>query len=158
MRTTTRRRLTTLLVAPALAAALAGCAGDDPEVAAIDDDPAVEASADDAPDEGSGDDTVDEQTAGTSTPADEDLVQQEPGSVTQGEAEAIANAYLGLTLEEAEAQALIDDRDLRVGAQDGEQFMLTEDYVIGRATATVDDGVVTAVTIEATDGPYTARN
>ena len=52
--------------------------------------------------------------------------------------------------------------DVRIARIDDEQFMLTEDYVVGRLTVeldTGDDGVarVTVVTLEAEDGPVTVR-
>lgn len=85
----------------------------------------------------------------TSTPADD---VQEDGTLTEAEAEAVATAYLGLTEDEAEALAAADGRPYRVGARDGERFALTQDYVVGRITVTIEDGVVTAATVEATDG------
>lgn len=131
------RSLPRLLTALALTAALAACgggSGSDP--AAGGDTPA------DAPT--SSDDT--------STPADD---VEPTGEVSQAEAEAVGTAYVGLTEEEAEDQAEIDGRQFRVGERDGEQFALTEDYVLGRVTATVTDGVVTEVIVEASDGPVT---
>lgn len=128
------------LVAITLAATLTACAGSDDVTGGADDGTGTEAPADDTSDE-------------TSMPADEDAAHD--GSVTAAEAEAVGTAYLGLTEDEAEEQAEVDGRTFRVGARDGEQFMLTEDYVIGRVTATVEGGVITEVVVEATDGPVT---
>lgn len=126
-----------VLTALALATALAACGGGTGDVAG-EDTPA------DAPTSSAGD---------TSTPADGDV--EPSGEVTRAEAEAIGNAYVGLTEEEAESQAEVDGRPFRVGERDGEQFALTEDYVPGRVTATITDGIVTEVTVESSDGPVT---
>ena len=91
----------------------------------------------------------------TSMPADEDAMDDQPTGVTQAEAEAVGNAYLGLTEAEVEEQAAIDGRPWRVGAEDGEQYMLTEDYVLGRVTVTLEGGVVTEAVVEADEGPVT---
>jgi hypothetical protein len=55
------------------------------------------------------------------------------------------------------------DESVRVGRKGGEHFALTEDYVIGRMTAELDEdgaGVfrVTAVTVELTEGPQTVTD
>ncbi len=142
------RTLPHLLTATALAVGLAACGGGvESDVATGGDEPA-EAPADDTTDE---DDMSDE----TSMPADEDA--EHDGSVSQAEAEAVADAYIGLTEAEAEQQAEVDGRPYRVGARDGEQMMLTEDYVVGRITVTITDGVVTGATVEATDSPVTVE-
>lgn len=138
------RFLPRALTAVALAGMLAACGGGtDADVSAGGEQPA---------DEDTTDDTTDDSDE-TSMPADEDA--EPTGEMTQAEAEAVGAAYLGLTEEEAMAQAEVDGRPFRVGAKDGEQFMLTEDYVIGRVTATITDGVITEVVVEATDGPVT---
>jgi hypothetical protein len=56
--------------------------------------------------------------------------------------------YLGLT--EVEAQALAEERDVqfRIGARDGEVFGVTMDYVVGRITATIENGIVVDYSIE----------
>lgn len=144
------RTLPHLLTAAALAVGLTACGfGVEADSASGGDEP-VDAPADDTTD-----DQDDDMSDETSTPADEDV--QHDGSVSQAEAEVVANAYLGLTEAEAEQQAQVDDRPYRVGARDGEQFMLTEDYVVGRITVTITDGVVTAATVEATDSPVTVE-
>ncbi len=142
------RNLSRLAVAATLALGLGACAGstDVTDGGDAGDQPISEQDG-----TTDGDDMTDE----TSMPADDDV--QHDGSVSQGEAEAVANAYLGLTEAQAEQQAQVDGRQYRVGARDGEQFMLTEDYVVGRITVTITDGVVTAATVEATDSQVTAE-
>lgn len=138
------RFLPRVLGAVALTAALTACGGSVESGSQDGAGTTTEAPTDDASDDMSDD---------TSMPADEDA--EHDGSVSEGEAEAVGTAYLGLTEDEAVAQAEVDGRDFRVGARDGEQFMLTQDYVIGRVTATITDGVITEVVVEATDGPVT---
>lgn len=131
------RSLPRVLTAFALASVLASCGGGSGADPAAGGDTATDAPT-------SSDDT--------STPADD---VEPTGEVAQAEAEAVGTAYVGLTEEEAVAQAEVDGRPFRVGERDGEQFALTEDYVLGRVTATITDGVVTEVVVEATDGPVT---
>lgn len=134
------RSLPRFATALALAAVLAACGG------GTDGDPATDGgTTSDTP-------TSSDSADDTSTPADD---VEPTGEVTQAEAEAVGTAYLGLTEEEAQSQAEVDGRQFRVGERDGEQFALTEDYVLGRVTATITDGVVTEVVVEATDGPVT---
>lgn len=64
-----------------------------------------------------------------------------------------SRALLGLAEDELPA-------DVRIGRIDDEEWMLTEDYVLGRATVELDtgaDGVarVTSVRVELVDGPET---
>lgn len=143
-----------LAAAATMALVLTACGGTD-DVADVGGDTAgdqpISEQDPDMDDETTNDGSSDE----TSMPADDDV--QHDGSVSQGEAEAVANAYLGLTEAEAEQQAQVDGRPYRVGARDGEQMMLTEDYVQGRITVTITDGLVTAATVEAVDGPVTAE-
>ncbi len=56
--------------------------------------------------------------------------------------------YLGLTREEAAARADAERRPWRVGREDDEWFALTDDYVVGRVTLELDEGVVTVASIE----------
>jgi hypothetical protein len=75
------------------------------------------------------------------------------GGVDEHAAIEKARALLGQTEEEL-------DEEVRIGRRGGEHFALTEDYVIGRMTAELDeDGAgdfrVTAVTVELTEGPQT---
>lgn len=127
-----------LLAALALSAAACG----DVEAAAPD------ASAGDSPVAGmcheSQPDCID--TVVDSDGGDADALEE--GALIQ-----IAEALLGKTEAEATAAA-----DVRIGRRGDEQFMLTEDYVIGRNTVALeDDGSgtfrVVEVTVELTDGP-----
>lgn len=133
------RSLPRVLTALALAAALTACGGGDGSGDVAGGDTPAETPTSSADD--------------TSTPADGDV--EPSGEVTRAEAEAVGNAYVGLTEEEAQSQAEVDGRPFRVGERDGEQFALTEDYVPGRVTATITDDTVTEVTVESTDGPVT---
>ncbi len=54
--------------------------------------------------------------------------------------------FVGMTLDVAGSWAE------ESGRQDGEDFALTEDFVPGRVTFTVEDGIVTAATIEGEQG------
>ena len=137
------------LVALTLVGVLAACGGTTDDPTGQVDDTTTEAPADDA-----GDDATDDSDE-TSMPADEDALDDQPTGVTEAEAEAVGNAYLGLTETEVEEQAAIDGRPWRVGAEDGEQYMLTEDYVLGRVTVTLEGGVVTEAVVEADEGPVT---
>lgn len=148
MRTTTNL-LPRLAAATSLALVLTACAGSADVGGDTGDQPTSEQDGD------MDDETTDDSSDETSMPADEDV--EHDGSISQGEAEAVANAYLGLTEAEAEQQAQVDDRPYRVGERDGEPMMLTEDYVIGRITVTITDGVVTKATVEATESPVTAE-
>lgn len=147
------RTLPRVLLAAAVASTLAACGMGVESSSQTGGDQPASAPADDTTDD---DTTDDDMTDDTSMPADEDA--EPSGEVTEAEAEAVANAYLGLTEEEAQAQAEVDGRPFRVGARDGEQLMLTEDYVLGRVTASINDGVITAVTVESTDGPVTVES
>jgi hypothetical protein len=65
---------------------------------------------------------------------------------------------------EDDARALLGVRqdelpdDVRIARVDDETFPLTEDYVYGRMTAEIEDGVVVSVVLEAEDGPITVTN
>ena len=140
------RTLPHLLTTGVLAVALAAC-GFSTE--------SGEATGGDEPTAAPAGDQDDDMSDDTSMPADEDA--ERPDGISRAEAEAVGTAYLGLTEAEAEAQAQVDGRPFRVGARDGEQFMLTEDYVVGRITVTITDGVVTAATVEASDQQVTVE-
>ena len=60
--------------------------------------------------------------------------------------------FVGMTLDVAGSWAEENGRQWRVGRQDGEDLALTEDFVPGRVTFAVEDGVVTAATIEGEQG------
>jgi hypothetical protein len=63
-----------------------------------------------------------------------------------GEDSAEFAAYLGLTVEEAEAMAEDEGRPSRVVSEDGEDLPVTMDFVENRLNFTVEDGVVVEVT------------
>ncbi len=71
------------------------------------------------------------------------------GTPTQSE------SFVGLTVSEATARAEDEGRPWRIGRQDDESFVLTDDLVPGRVTFEIDDGTVTAAVIEQpnTDSP-----
>jgi hypothetical protein len=55
-----------------------------------------------------------------------------------------AAAYVGMTKAEAIAAAEADGRPWRIGREDDERFLLTQDFVEHRVTFEIDDGEVTA--------------
>jgi hypothetical protein len=63
--------------------------------------------------------------------------------------------FVGLTVSEAAALAEDEGRPWRIGRQDDESFVLTDDLIPGRVTFEIDDGTVTAAIIEQpnTDSP-----
>ncbi|HEX5587692.1 MAG TPA: hypothetical protein VFZ17_10310 [Acidimicrobiia bacterium] len=58
-----------------------------------------------------------------------------------------AAAYVGLTKAAAIARAEREQRPWRIGREDDEQFMLTQDFVENRVTFELDDGKVTKATL-----------
>lgn len=58
-----------------------------------------------------------------------------------------AAAYVGLTKAAAIARAKAEQRPWRIGREDDEQFMLTQDFVENRVTFEIDDGKVTKATL-----------
>ncbi len=62
-------------------------------------------------------------------------------------------AFVGLTISEATALADDEGRPWRIGRQDDEAFVLTDDLVPGRVTFEIDDGTVTSSTIESASVP-----
>src|SRR5262245_4471658 len=58
-----------------------------------------------------------------------------------------ASSYVGLTKKDAIAQAKAHDQPWRIGREDDEQFMLTQDFVPERVTFEIDDGKVTKATL-----------
>ena len=62
-------------------------------------------------------------------------------------------AFVGLTISEATALADDEGRAWRVGRQDDEVFVLTDDLVPGRVTFEIDEGTVTSATIETSNVP-----
>jgi hypothetical protein len=65
-------------------------------------------------------------------------------TTTAGDAAA---AYVGLSKQDAVAKAKADDRPWRIGREDDEQFMVTQDFVDNRVTFEIDDGKVTKATL-----------
>ena len=61
--------------------------------------------------------------------------------------------FVGLTISEATALADDEGRAWRVGRQDDEGFVLTDDLFPGRVTFEIDDGTVTSATIESPSVP-----
>ena len=59
-----------------------------------------------------------------------------------------SESFVGLTIYEATALAEDEDRPWRIGRQDDEVFVLTDDLVPGRVTFEIDDGTVTSAIIE----------
>jgi hypothetical protein len=55
-----------------------------------------------------------------------------------------AAAYVGMTKADAITAAVADGRPWRIGREDDEQFLLTQDFVENRVTFEIDDGKVTA--------------
>ncbi len=70
-------------------------------------------------------------------------------TVVQGE------PFVGLTISEATARAEDEGRTWRIGRQDDEGFVLTDDLVPGRVTFEIDNGTVTSATIESPSVPST---
>ena len=58
-----------------------------------------------------------------------------------------AASYVGLSKKDAIALAKAHDQPSRIGREDDEQFMLTQDYVPERVTFEIDDGKVTKATL-----------
>jgi hypothetical protein len=63
--------------------------------------------------------------------------------------------FVGMTLDQAGSFAQEQGRQWRVGRKDGVDLPVTADFVSGRVTFTVEDGLVTAATVEG-DGSQNA--
>jgi hypothetical protein len=61
--------------------------------------------------------------------------------------------FVGMPLDQASSWAEELGRQWRVGREDGVDLPVTADLVPGRVTFTIEDGVVTAATIEEEDEP-----
>jgi hypothetical protein len=70
----------------------------------------------------------------------------EPGANEPIPAEK-ANTLVGLTEDEAMKTASSAGWEFRIAARDGEQYMLTTDYVMNRVNVTIVEGIVTEVTV-----------
>jgi hypothetical protein len=58
-----------------------------------------------------------------------------------------AAAYVGMPKADAIAAAEADGRPWRLGREDDEQFLVTQDFIEDRVTFEIDDGVVTKATL-----------
>ncbi len=58
-----------------------------------------------------------------------------------------ANTLIGLTEDEAMKVASSEGWEYRVAARDGEQYMLTADYIVNRVNVTIVEGTITEVTV-----------
>lgn len=63
-----------------------------------------------------------------------------------------ADEFIGMPLDVAASFAEEQGRQWRVGHRDGEDLVLTADFMSGRVTFTVEDGIVTAASIEEEEG------
>jgi hypothetical protein len=69
------------------------------------------------------------------------------GTVLAGH-EITGDDFVGMTLDQASSFAEEAGRQWRVGTEDGVDLPVTADFVSGRVTFTVEEGVVTEATIE----------
>jgi len=143
---------TPYLIASLAAASLllGACGDDDPTTTSAADQPAAEEPAPDTqssvPPDGGG--------AAGSACLEGSTDCNDTGAPVNND-EGAARSLLGVAKDDL-------GPDVRIARIDDEQFMLTEDYVVGRLTVeldTGDDGVarVTKVTLEAEDGPVTVE-
>lgn len=58
-----------------------------------------------------------------------------------------ANTLIGLTEDEAMKVASSEGWEFRIAARDGEQYMLTADYIVNRVNVTIVEGTITEVTV-----------
>ncbi len=79
----------------------------------------------------------------------------ETGSDGPTDTPSQSESFVGLSISEATAVAEDEGRPWRIGRQDDEALVLTDDLVPGRVTLEIDDGTVTAAVIEQphTDSP-----
>jgi len=61
---------------------------------------------------------------------------------------ALEQEYIGLTVKQAQSLAQQQNREFRIGSQDGEPYSLTLDYCFGRITASVKSGLVSSIDVE----------
>jgi len=75
-------------------------------------------------------------------------VSDRPSSTTTTTAKGdAAAAYVGLTKQAAIAKAKADGRPWRIAREDGERFMLTQDYDPNRVTFEIDHGKITKASL-----------
>lgn len=130
----TRRTTGSILAVAALALALASCDSGSDSVISPPSDP-------------------------ISDPATDPITDTRPSGQEFSTQERV-DMLLGSTQEQAENLAIEFGWTVRVGRVDDEQFMLTEDYQLGRMTIELDSDdtgtpVVTSVTVELDGGPQT---
>ena len=86
-----------------------------------------------------------------------DIPGEEPSGPSDGPTDTPtqSESFVGLTISEAAARAEDEGRPWRIGRQDDQSFVLTDDLVPGRVTFEIDDGTVTSAIIEQpnTDSP-----
>jgi hypothetical protein len=85
-------------------------------------------------------------------PAEPVGTDQAGGSLPAGQP-LTADQLIGMPLDQAAALVEEAGQQWRVGREDGMDRPLTTDFVPGRVTFTVEDGVVTDATIEEEDAP-----
>ncbi|MDB4458775.1 hypothetical protein N9068_01840 [bacterium] len=61
---------------------------------------------------------------------------------------ALEQEYIGLTVKQAQSLARQQNREFRIGSQDGESYPLRADHVSGRITASVKSGLVSSISVE----------
>ena len=75
----------------------------------------------------------------------------DPGEGADGDEQTVfadEAAFIGLTRDGASAIAEREGQPWRIGREDDERFALTDDFIVGRVTFEIDDGTVTAASIE----------
>jgi len=86
-----------------------------------------------------------------------DIPGEEPSGPSDGPTDTPtqSESFVGLTISEATALAEDEGRPWRIGRQDDQSFVLTDDLVPARVTFEIDDGTVTSAIIEQpnTDSP-----
>jgi hypothetical protein len=90
-----------------------------------------------------------EEITDTTIDGEDPMPEPEPGveDPTSPISDEDAGALIGLTEDEAMKVADSQGWEFRVAARDGEQYMLTTDYVMNRVNVTIVEGAVTEVTV-----------
>lgn len=91
-------------------------------------------------------DEVTDTTMEGDDPMPEPGPSPEPGMEDPIPAEK-ANTLIGLTEDEAMKVASSEGWEFRIAARDGEQYMLTADYIVNRVNVTIVQGMITEVTV-----------